>query len=111
VADPPVFSIDAARAVDGRTTISVAGELDLANAAELAAAITQALQAGDVTLDLRELTFMDSAGVRGLNTALREAADANRDLRVTRTMHPSVEQILNLTGMLGLLRFEEEPAV
>ena len=64
------------------------------------------LAAGGVIIDLRKVSFMDSAGVRALNTALREAAVNARTLRVSDGMQPSVVQILTLTGMLGLLPME-----
>ncbi|HEX8207367.1 MAG TPA: STAS domain-containing protein [Solirubrobacteraceae bacterium] len=102
-AEPPVFVIDAARGADGETAISVGGELDLANADQLGAAVREGLASGDVTVDLSDLAFMDSAGVRALNAALREADAAGRRLRVRKAMQPSVVQILELTGMMALL--------
>jgi anti-anti-sigma regulatory factor len=50
---------------------------------------------------------MDSAGVRALNTALRESADSGRALRVADGMQPTVLQVLEMTGMLGLLPVED----
>jgi anti-sigma B factor antagonist len=92
---------------DGRTTVSVAGELDLATADEFSRAVRSGLATGAVGIDLREVTFMDSAGVRALNTALRESAEHGRELRVSAEMHPSVVQVLEMTGMLGLLPVED----
>jgi anti-anti-sigma factor len=86
--------------------VSVAGELDLASADEFSRAVRSGLAAGGVIIDLRKVSFMDSAGVRALNTALREAAVNARTLRVSDGMQPSVVQILKLTGMLGLLPME-----
>ena len=106
--EPPIFSVDVTAGEDGRTTVSAAGELDLATAEEFSGAVRSGLAAGAVTIDLREVTFMDSAGVRALNTALREAAEAGRELRVSEEMHPSVVQVLELTGMLGLLPVDVE---
>jgi anti-anti-sigma factor len=100
--DPPIFSLDVAPG-DGCTTVSVAGELDLATADEFSRAVRSGLVRGAVLIDLREVTFMDSSGVRALNTALRESAERGRELRVSEAMHPSVVQVLELTGMLGLL--------
>ena len=105
----PVFSLAVGAGDDGRTTISLGGELDLASADEFAGAVRAALASGPVLLDLRELTFMDSAGVRALNTALREAAESERELRVHGDMQPAVVQVLELTGMMGLLSVEGRP--
>lgn len=101
--DPPIFSVDVTPGDDGSTTVSVAGELDLATADEFSRAVRSGLARGAVLIDLREVTFMDSSGVRALNTALRESAERGRELRVSEAMHPSVVQVLELTGMSGLL--------
>jgi hypothetical protein len=45
--------------------------------------------------------------VRALNTALRESAEKGRELGVSQGMHPSVAQVLEMTGMLGLLPVED----
>jgi anti-sigma B factor antagonist len=105
--DPPIFSLDVAAGDDAWTTVSVAGELDLATADEFSRAVLSGLATGAVTVDLRGVTFMDSAGVRALNTALRESAERGRELRVRDGMHPSVVQVLELTGMLALLPVED----
>ena len=104
--DPPIFSLDVTAGDDAWTTVSVAGELDLATADEFSRAVRSGLARGAVVIDLRELTFMDSSGVRALNTALRESAEHGRELRVCEGMQPSVVQVLELTGMLGLLPVE-----
>jgi anti-sigma B factor antagonist len=104
--DLPIFSLEITAGDDGGTTVSVGGELDLASADEFSRGVSGALAAGAVRIDLRNVTFVDSAGVRALNTALREAAESGRTLRISGEMHPSVIQILELTGMLGLLPLE-----
>jgi anti-sigma B factor antagonist len=104
--DPPIFSLDVAVGDDGCTTILVVGELDLATAEEFSRAVLSGLDTGAVMVDLRGVTFMDSSGVRALNTALRESAERGRQLRVRDGMPPSVVQVLELTGMLGLLPVE-----
>jgi anti-anti-sigma factor len=107
---PPVFSLEASAGADGRTTVSVSGELDLANAAAFGAAVGDALATGPVLVDLNELSFMDSAGVRALNVALQQAAASGQEMRVGRKMQPNVAQVLELTGMMSLLRIEEDGA-
>jgi anti-sigma B factor antagonist len=104
--DPPIFSLDITSGEDAWTTVSVAGELDLVTVGDFARAVESALATGAVTIDMRELTFMDSSGVRALNTALSQAASQGRRLRVLDGMHPSVVRLLQLTGMLGLLPIE-----
>ena len=93
----------------GDTTVvavAVAGELDVAHTDELTAALRKALAQGPVRLDLGELTFMDSSGVRLLDTLLREV-DANAwTLTLAPALQPAVRRVLELTGMLALLPFE-----
>jgi anti-sigma B factor antagonist len=101
--DLPFFSVEVIAGDDGSATVSVAGELDLATADEFSRAVRSGLAAGDVVIDLRKVTFMDSAGVRALDMAMREAAVSAGSLRVADGMPPSVVQVLKLTGMLELL--------
>ena len=86
----------------------MSGELDIAGADGFATAIRDALAHGDVALDLSALSFMDSAGVFTLNTALREADRHGRALTVRSDMQPMIRQVLELTGMMQLLRFEKD---
>ncbi len=66
--------------IDGAAVVSVVGELDLASAPILEARIAEAeaLQPPLLVLDLRELTFMDSTGLR---IVLAADANARRDVR------------------------------
>ena len=102
----PLFSLEVDTAEGGPTTIAVAGELDLVTTDQLIAAVRDALAAGDVTIDLAGVTFMDSSGIRALNTAMQEAAAQRRELRVRTGEHPSVVQVLEMTGMMALLPVE-----
>lgn len=106
--EPPDFSLDVGSDGDGRTTVAVTGELDIASVDEFSRAVAGSLAIGPVLLDLRGVTFMDSTGVRALNTALRAASEHGQELRVAAGLQPAVDQILELTGMLGLLSLEEE---
>jgi anti-sigma B factor antagonist len=106
-AETPTFSLDARVSEDGVTTVSPAGELDLATADEFSRAVRSGLATGPVLIDLRKVTFMDSSGVRALNTALHESAEHDRELRVSERMHPSVLQVLEMTGMLRLLPMDD----
>jgi anti-sigma B factor antagonist len=103
---PPVFSLEVTADKHGRSTVSVGGELDLATAEQFTTTVCSALAGGAVRIDLAEVSFMDSAGVRALNTALREAAEHGHELLVSDRMQPAVAQILDLTGMSGLLPME-----
>ncbi len=81
------FDLTVAREADA-IRLTLRGELDLGTAARLEQALAEA--DGDVLLDLRGLTFMDSTGVRVLLEAaessgpgLRIVPPASGDARVT----------------------------
>jgi anti-anti-sigma factor len=80
--------------------VRLVGELDVDSGrrsrATLDLAISKALQP-TVVVDLSELSFCDSSGVRILLALHRLAADAGRELRI-RDVMPSVALVLNLTG-------------
>jgi anti-sigma B factor antagonist len=80
--------------------IRLVGELDLDSAPRsrttLDAAVTSASQT-TVVLDLSELAFCDSSGVRVLLALHRLAAGNDRDLRI-RHATAAVAQVLSLTG-------------
>ena len=93
-------------AAGGHTVVAVAGELDVAHTDELTAALREAFAHGPVRLDLGALTFMDSSGVRLLDTLLREGDIEGWTLTIAPELQPAVRRVLELTGMLALLPFE-----
>jgi anti-sigma B factor antagonist len=69
------FTVSVSGADGGPAVVSVAGELDIAGAPELARAFG-GLEQSDVravAVDLSELTFIDSSGISTLATAVQEA--------------------------------------
>jgi len=85
--------------------ITPVGELDIATAPALAAALTAAERSpvGSVVLDLTEVTFLDSAGVRMLLAAAADSrANAGR-LRIRESYAPQVRRVLEVTGVIELL--------
>ena len=80
----------------GIVRLRIAGEVDMATAPQ----ITDARQ---VRLDLAEVTFLDSTGIRTLLLAQRDAADHGVVLRVV-DAHHRVVRVLELTGALETLR-------
>jgi anti-anti-sigma factor len=97
------------RQVDDQTVIAVGGELDLATVDEFAAGVRNELVAAAVHLDLSELAFLDSSGVRGLDDLV---ADVDREgwvLEISPVLRGAVRQVLELTGMLDLLPIADAP--
>jgi anti-sigma B factor antagonist len=98
--------IDSSTRAD-RTAVAITGEIDLATADAMGDAVREHLGTGPVLLDLSGVEFMDSSGVRVLDTLLREVDDEGWDLLVVPTLTPAVTQVLELTGMRDQLPFAD----
>ena len=97
---PPRFEVASAHA-DGAVVLRLIGELDLVSEPVLADAIAQ----GDgkaLRIDLSELAFMDSTGLRALLSLQREHAD----VKLRGPLQPAVQRLLELTQTLQILPFE-----
>ncbi len=91
-------------------TLAVAGELDLETAPKLADRVAGKLadQLATLTLDLSELTFMDSSGLRTLIELDRRAAEAPWSLTLRAPKRAAARTVLHLTGADAALPFEED---
>jgi anti-anti-sigma factor len=103
---PPDFTVAIARRGPGGAGIDVRGELDRATCEELLAAFRQVVaEAGTVelTLDLRGVSFIDSAGTRAVILIERLAREHGVELRVT----PPPNEVTALLRTAGVIeRFE-----
>jgi anti-sigma B factor antagonist len=87
--------------------VQLAGELDLAAAPELQATLHDAeARAHVVVLDLRQLTFMDSAGVHAILRASARAQQIGHRLVVARGQR-QVDRLLGLAGVAGTLEIDD----
>ena len=102
--DPTGFSISISDR-DGRAVVVIRGELDLATAPDLEAAIQGRLDDGqDVVVDLRELEFMDSTGLRVLVAAHARVEGPEQLLQIVRPLPgASIERILAVAGVERVL--------
>ena len=74
------------------------GELDLASSAELVnAVLPSAREDGDLRLDLKELSFIDSSGIRALLILAEELG--TRGTLILASASPPVEHTLRLVGV------------
>ena len=88
----------------------VSGELDLASAEELEAQLKQ-LESSEpelLVLDLRQLDFMDSTGLRAVIAADARARDRGARLVVVRAPE-EVDRVFRLTRMDQHLELVDEP--
>ena len=105
----PSFDLRVARS-DGRTHILPCGELDIVTAPALEQALAEATAAAvpEVVLDLRELTFMDSTGLRTLAQASARADEAGVTLSVVRGPR-QIGRVLEISGLSPLLPLVDAP--
>lgn len=97
---------------DERVVFTPRGELDLTTTPAVESGVLEAVRAGDrtVVLDLRELTFMDSTGVRTIVAAHRLAAQAGHELRVVRPARGgAVARVIEISGIDDALGLVDEP--
>ena len=94
----------------GAPRLVVSGELDLASADELEAQLKQ-LESSEpelLVLDLRELEFMDSTGLRAVIATDARARDRGARLVVVRAPE-EVDRVFRLTRMDQHLELVDEP--
>jgi anti-anti-sigma factor len=90
--------------IDGAVVVRFSGELDMAGQqlAEEALDRAFATEGRGITLDLREVSFMDSTGATLLLKAAARAQEGNRSFRVLAGPQPThVLELLGLGGLLG----------
>jgi anti-anti-sigma factor len=97
---PPRFDV-AVDEDDGTVVLRLSGELDLVSEPILEAALERA-KGKRVRIDLAELAFMDSTGLR----ALLSAARAYPELKLRGPLQAPVRRLLDLTQTLAILPFE-----
>ena len=106
----PAFELHVVRS-DSRMHVTPRGELDIATAPQLEEAVSEAtsLPVAELVLDLRELTFMDSTGLRALAQANLKAEQAGTALSIWRGSH-QIERVLEISGLGPLLPLADAPA-
>lgn len=87
------------------TTITPSGRLDATNAAEFEQRCAEAIGAGavDVTLDLRSLDYISSAGLRAVLT-IGKRLQANGGQLALANLDGMVKQIFEFSGFLSLFQ-------
>jgi anti-anti-sigma factor len=95
----------ATRALDDRLVVELSGELDLAGAPLFARELERLeLQSGQVVvLDIEQLDFIDSAGLRVI-LAAHERVLANGGELVRTAGRPQVQRLLEVAGVEAHLR-------
>ena len=96
-----MFSVDlSTRECDGHVVVALGGELDLVDAADVAAALaTVAAREPEIIVDLARLEFIDSSGVAALARGRKLARHAGGDLLLAAPRQP-VLRVLAVTRLV-----------
>lgn len=95
---------------DGMTRLALSGEFDLSSASLIEDVLKEIEQKQPelLVLDLRELTFMDSTGLRVMVSADARARDDSRRLAIVQGPEP-VHRVFRITGLDDHLEIVETP--
>ena len=95
---------------DGTVTIALKGELDLFSAKKLEAELerVEAQEPALIVLDLRELAFIDSSGLRVVLTADLRARERERRVVLVRAPE-GVQRIFHIAGLDARLEMVDDP--
>ncbi len=96
-----MFSVDlSTRECDGHVVVALGGELDLVDAADVAAALADvAVREPEIIVDLAGLEFIDSSGVAALARGRKLAQHAGGDLLRAAPRQP-VPRVLAVTRLV-----------
>jgi anti-sigma B factor antagonist len=92
--------------------VVVTGEIDMATAPMVERALTEAIETGDgaVVLDLCDVTFFDSSGLRAAIVAHRELSEHGRRLSIACLPDGHVWRTFSLAGVDRLLNLHPSRA-
>jgi anti-anti-sigma factor len=107
---PTGLEISTASAADA-TVLALSGELDIASAPALERALDEfgASIPRRLVIDLTDVTFMDSTGLRALLLARQRTEDVDHEL-VLRPGPRQVQRVFELSGTLERFSFQDRPA-
>ena len=115
MSEPPGFAagdlFEMVERQDGAATVvALSGELDFGTVGQVQARLAELRDAGEPTvLDLDELTFMDSTGIRLVLTACEDAQQRSWSFRVTRGSE-RVQRVLEAAQVIDRLPYDDADA-
>jgi len=89
--------------------LRISGEIDVSNARELSAAIEAAVPNGilRIVMDLTDITYLDSAGVKLLLQLADRLRARRRKLRLVVPAQAPIRAVLELTGLPRLVPLDD----
>lgn len=98
------IEVDIGTLASKHSLVRVAGEVDLETAPELAAALDKAVAAGrPIVLDLSDVEFMDTSGVRVMLDTRKSITDGGLELTVIAPPDSPPRRLLELTELIDAL--------
>lgn len=106
--EPPGFNITTTEDAE-RFVVTLSGELDLGGIAQLRPVVeaAESSSAPAIVVDLGDLAFIDSSGLRELLRLHRHTQIAGRTLRL-RPGPPLVQRIMEISGLGEVLPFDAD---
>lgn len=106
-----LFNIESSPRAGGKITLSLSGELDLSTVEQLEREVATSVDgtAGVVVLDLRDLGFLDSAGLRMLLRLQQRVTGAGGQLVLVKGPR-RVHRVFELTGAEDELVIVADPS-
>ncbi|MBE1461668.1 STAS domain-containing protein [Kibdelosporangium phytohabitans] len=98
--DEELVSVDVSREADV-VVVRVTGELDMSTLEPVERAVWQELAADPrgLVVDMRDVTFCGSTGLRLLVQARQRATSTRAGFRVVTAMNPTVSRVLEISGL------------
>jgi anti-sigma B factor antagonist len=89
-------------------TMRVAGELDMTTADQLTSEFGKLLQngCGCLQIDLSEVSFLDSSGIKALLLCWQESSEVGKEFRVVGA-RPMARRVMSVSGVGAVLGCEE----
>ena len=90
---------------DGRVRIVVRGEIDLQNAGDVEGQLTEAIsnQARTVSIDLGEVAYLDSAGLRVLFHLVERLVTLQIAVELVTPLRSPSRRVIELSGLAALV--------
>lgn len=97
--------------VNGATVLKTEGRIDSGNAAEFEARLVQAVGGGKsrVVVDMAQLNYISSAGLRSLLVAAKKARPAGGRIALS-AMAPHIREVFDLSGFSSLFEIHSDAA-
>ncbi len=108
MAAPGNFDVSTQRS-DGALVVAPQGEIDLATVDQVREAVERDSQSGDdLVIDLREVEFMDTSGLRYLLELNDRSSRDGFSLRIVRGPR-AVHRVFEVSGLESRLTFVDDP--